>query len=105
MHEFGQVFVFWELSSEQMKYFGKNISWLNCYRTANLCGRFKKHKINRPHLTCLNCKLRLVVTKKLPLVYPINVHQVWEDLNLPKFQQSIFRLLLTVIEFFSHRIF
>jgi hypothetical protein len=93
----GKTMLFWSLTPRQQQFLGKKISPFFCFRNIDLCAR----KLKRPHLTCFFCKLRKVVTGQLPLLFEIQIHQVWSVQGKSSFKQILFKNVLSLAEALS----
>jgi hypothetical protein len=92
-----KTYVRWNLTQKQKKFYGQNIRFYECYKL-DIC---PNKKLKRIHLTCLNCKLRKVISGKDPLVYPIDIAQVWFRQDRSNLNKLITKKLMSLIEVLS----
>lgn len=90
-------YLFWDLSPEQQKYYGKSINPFQCWKNHKFC----KQKLRRPHLTCFTCKLRHVISGKDPYFYQITIHQIWLKQNRSFLRKLLTKNLLSLAETLS----
>lgn len=93
----GQTWLLWTLTEKQQRFLGLEIFPLTCFWKYDLC----EQHLKRPHLTCFTCKLRLVVSGKLPFTYPVTVHQVWSTKNKSKLRTLLFKEAMSFAEVLS----
>jgi hypothetical protein len=93
----GQTFLVWNLTKKQKRFLDLEISPLFCFWKYDLCERHLK----RIHLTCFSCKVRRVVSGKLPLTFPVHVHQIWSIEKKSKIRKFLFKNALSFAEALS----
>lgn len=93
----GQTWLYWRLTPKQRSFLGKSISPFFCFKVADLCERH----LERPHLTCFTCKILRVVSGKMPFLYPVIVHQVWQQTDMSVLQGILFKNFLSLSEMTS----
>jgi hypothetical protein len=93
----GNFYVFWDLTPEQQKLYGKKINPFLCWKKHKFC----KLNIKRFHLTCFTCKLRLVISAKDPYFYPVSIHQVWQRQDRSPLRKILAKNLLSLAEALS----
>lgn len=93
----GQTWIFYALNEYQQQFYGLNINPFLCWHRERLCGQ----KLRRIHATCFKCHLRLVVSGKLPLGYPISIQMIFFRNERIKSDQILGKLFCTLSEMFS----
>lgn len=86
-----------KLDEYRMKFYGRKISPLMCYRYPNLCYL----RLRRPHLTCFRCKLRRAVEGKYPLISRAYFKMILFNPDKNAFERAVFRILMTLAVFFG----
>jgi hypothetical protein len=90
----GTIWLIWQIPKQYSQLKGQKITWFNCFWKYNLC----KKNLKRVHLTCLNCKLRKVVTGELPILQQVTLHVLPLQLTYDKIHFILLKKLLSVVE-------
>ena len=93
----GETYLMWILTKKQRRLKGNKINWLTCFSRFDLCERH----LERPHLTCVTCKILKVISGEMPLFYKINIKQIWEQTPKSVIRKRLFKDVLSLAEMLS----
>ena len=67
------------------------------------CYQYCPHHLSRPHLTCLSCRVRRVLQRKIPEYMSVQLYVVaiWYDRPFQRIKSFILKRLLSLIECFA----
>jgi hypothetical protein len=75
----------------------KRISPWTCWKQNHIC----KKTLHRPHLTCLNCRIRKYVSGEIPQSLQIAPYILLVQINRKGWKKAVCKKLLSIIEFLS----
>jgi hypothetical protein len=70
------------------------IPW-TCWKQNRIC----KKTLHKPHLTCLNCRIRKYVNNEIPQTLQVVPYILLVQTNRKKWKKAICKKLLSIIEF------
>jgi hypothetical protein len=75
----------------------KKISPWKCWKQNRIC----KKTLHRPHLTCLNCRIRKYVNNEIPQTLQVIPYILLVQTNRERWKKTVCKKLLTIIEVLS----